>query len=372
MPKGNTAQPSEERGERREECFAEKKQIERSQISPFFRDQSLERRSLLMRSLCILAFPDGACSRWFHGRISAAGSAAAAPESTSSWLSLLCVQTCEQCPCLSPDDGSYLEYDACLVDPADDCEARLPLLAKVGGALCSLRPADGSRSIAFEGSVLHTDAAASARLRVLFPELCSAGRILVAAIVVEGVLEWEPPRRGVAAGGDVRSTAGSASAASATGIGTAATAAAFSGTAYDAGGRPSALRRRWLVGDRSDRDSSVDGPQSCTLAGSDGAFDVQRLSPLPLIMRAGAEYAHSLLRRRWRAPPQPASDAHAHPDPAAVSACGCDSAAGTSDCPAGTDAPATSSTATTVRPLRNDPTVDADGWIVGRAQQRKR
>jgi hypothetical protein len=143
----------------------------------------------------VLALPFGAHSRWFHGRIQdPAASAAGSPR----WWSLLAVQLEDQCPCLTPADGSFYVYDALLLNHETNEECSIPDLAKSGGALCRLHLANGGANFAFEPSRLHTGATALPHLSALFPEIAThfaSGMVSGAGdkvVVVEGTFSWSP------------------------------------------------------------------------------------------------------------------------------------------------------------------------------------
>jgi len=143
----------------------------------------------------VLALPFGAHSRWFHGRIQ---DPAASTASNPYWWSLLAVQHEEQCPCLTPLDGSFYVYEALLLNHATNEECSIPALAKAGGALCRLHLANGGASFAFEPSRLHTGAAALPHLSAFFPEIAThfaSGMVADAGdkvVVVEGTFSWSP------------------------------------------------------------------------------------------------------------------------------------------------------------------------------------
>jgi hypothetical protein len=214
----------------------------------------------------VLALPFGAHSRWFHGRIQDAAAGAA---SGHRWWSLLAVQHEDQCPCLTPLDGSFYVYEALLLNHETNEECSIPALAKAGGALCRLHLASGGANFAFEPSRLHTGAAALPHLSAFFPEIATHFASAMATdaaekvVVVEGTfswspgsLSWGPAEAGVACGATGSMPAGVVAAGS-----------SMSGAAGGGTGRAAALLARGQAAaaqsppgrapaERSDRDTS--------------------------------------------------------------------------------------------------------------------
>lgn len=130
-----------------------------------------------------VVLPFGERSKWLHGRIS----------TPSGVLSLLAVQTEEQCPCLAGTDGSYIEFDGVLIDTASvpQKEAVLGVVALEGGALAKLSSVGGDATFDFTPRRALSGPSSEAHMKLFFPEVADhlrrRGSADLPAVVIEGV-----------------------------------------------------------------------------------------------------------------------------------------------------------------------------------------
>ena len=124
---------------------------------------------------------------WFHGRLFTTAPRREKP------LALLAAQAAGQHACLTPADGSYVEYDGVLVDYEARRVARVAVMAAHGGTLLSLHPVApphdaGDRvRLTFEpASACSGDARAARLASRLFPDLAGSDGDGDGVTVVEG------------------------------------------------------------------------------------------------------------------------------------------------------------------------------------------